>query len=198
MIYSNEISELFTAFLKAKREFKPLLKTGYNPFFKSYYSRWEDYLEACGDAFDKYGLLVTGGSDIIDGQFIIEVQITHAPSNQWMRSIAPISPHEPGPQPIGGWISYLKRYMLSTMLGIGGSEEDDGNANQEYYKSTSSNSTKITPEQVRELQDLIKNHSQASKIYKDILSFNKVDQLENLTYTAFNGAKSYISKLKTS
>src|SRR5690606_13022592 len=103
---------------------------------------------------EEYGLIIVGGSAIIDNQFVVSVEIRHYVSDQWMRSVAPISPHEPGPQPIGGWISYLKRYMLDNMLGIGGSEEDDGNSNQEYYKSTSGNSKKVTPEQVKELQDL--------------------------------------------
>jgi hypothetical protein len=191
MLFSEQRKELMVAFLKAQSEFGPIQKSGYNPHFKSNYSTVEDYQKSCMSALRKYGLTCNGGTDIIEGQFVVTVDIHHADSGQWMRSIAPVTPDKPGPQPIGCWISYLTRYMMGRMLGVYGDEgDDDGNSQHELNC--------ISNEQFQILVTAIKSHPNAKKILNDILSFNKIQKLEELPESSFFRVKSYIEKSRES
>ncbi len=186
MLFSHERKELLEAFFKAQSEFNTIQKSGYNPHFKSNYSTVEDYQKACFPALRKHGLLCNGGTDIINGQFVVTVDIHHKESGQWMRSIAPVTPEKPGPQPIGGWISYLTRYMMGRMLGVYGEEkDDDGNSQHELP---------ISSQQFRQLAAAIKTHPTPQKALKDILGYNNINKLEELPSSAFVNVKSYIEK----
>lgn len=191
MLFSEQRKELLSAFFKAQTEFTTVQKTGYNPHFKSNYSTVEDYQKACMPSLRKHGLICNGGTDIIDGQFVVTVDIHHAESGQWMRSIGPVTPDKPGPQPIGCWISYLTRYMMGRMLGIYGEEKDDDGNSQHGFDVISS-------EQFKQLVTAIKAHPNPSKTLRDILSFNKITKLEDLPDSSFLRVKSYIEKSKES
>jgi hypothetical protein len=187
MLFSQERKDLMIAFLKAQSEFGSVQKSGYNPHFKSNYSTVEDYQKACGYALRKHGLICNGGTDIIEGNFVVTVYIHHTESGQWMRSIAPINPDKPGPQPIGSFISYLTRYMMGRMLGVYGDEcDDDGNSQHEL--------SVISNEQFQILVAAIKSHPNPQKTLRDILSFNKIQKLEELPESSFFRVKSYIDK----
>lgn len=187
MLFSHERKELLEAFFKAQSEFGAIQKSGYNPHFKSNYSTVEDYQKACFPALRKHGLLCNGGTDIINSQFVVTVDIHHKESGQWMRSIAPVTPEKPGPQPIGGWISYLTRYMMGRMLGVYGEEkDDDGNSQHEL--------TPISTEQFQQLAASIKSHTTPQKVLKDILAYNGISKLEELPAASFVNVKSYIAK----
>ena len=186
MLFSHERKELLEAFFKAQSEFSTIQKSGYNPHFKSNYSTVEDYQKACFPALRKHGLLCNGGTDIINGQFVVTVDIHHKESGQWMRSIAPVTPEKPGPQPIGGWISYLTRYMMGRMLGVYGEEKDDD--------SNSQHEIAISSQQFQQLAAAIKAHPTPQKVLKDILGYNNINKLEELPASAFVNVKSYIEK----
>lgn len=187
MVFSPERKDLMIAFLKAQSEFGPIQKSGYNPHFKSTFSTVKDYQKSCMSALRKYGLTCNGGTDIIEGQFVVTLDINHAESGQWMRSIAPVTPDKPGPQPIGCWVSYLTRYMMERMLGVYGDEGDDDDNSQHDIQN-------ISGEQLLVLVAAIKLHPNPQKVFKDILGFNKIQRLEELPESLFFRVKSYIDK----
>ncbi len=189
MIFSTDIKELFTALSMAQGEFPPIPKSGYNPHFKAKFSTLDDYERSCRSITKKYGL---GWSQVIshvESSHMLITILFHS-SGQWIQSTININPPKNDPQSLGVYITYMRRYALSAILGVSGSEDDDGNSLQDEER--------ISVNQYNELVKDIKAHTEASKILKDILSFNKIDKLEELPNSSFSRVKYHINKNKTS
>lgn len=188
ILFSTECKEIFKAFHNAQREFPTIPKSGYNPHFKSSFSTLEDYEQHCGPILHEHGIAWSQPQTIHEGQFVIVTLLLHV-SGQWMKSIIPIQPEKMGPQPVGSYITYMRRYALSSILGVSGSEDDDGNSNTVEDK--------ISKEQFTELASGIKSLPNAVKVHKDILNFNKIERLEDLPTSLFRNVKSYLEKIKS-
>lgn len=190
-LFSPECKEIFTALCKAQAEFPIIPKSGYNPHFKSTYSTLDDYERACRPAATKFDLgwtQILSWDDTTASHKLVTI-LVHS-SGQWMQSVVHLNPAKNDAQALGSYISYMRRYALSSLLGVSGSEDDDGNAQStQEHKS-------ISHEQFETLANLIKSLPNAVKVHKDILSFNKVDKLEDLPDYAFKNVKSYLDKLK--
>lgn len=190
-LFSPECKEIFTALCKAQAEFPIIPKSGYNPHFKSTYSTLDDYERACRPAATKFDLgwtQILSWDDSTASHKLVTL-LVHS-SGQWMQSVVHLNPAKNDAQALGSYISYMRRYALSSLLGVSGSEDDDGNTQsvQEHKP--------ITQEQFEILAGLIKSLPNAVKVHKDILSFNKIDKLEDLPDYAFKNVKSYLDKLK--
>lgn len=120
----NNISKAFVA---AKREFSPALKTSSNPHFRSKYADLAGCLEAVNEALLAQGIAVfQETSECADG-VIIETVFLHE-SGETLRGgklHVPAAKHDP--QGYGSALTYARRYSLMAACGIA-AEDDDGNA----------------------------------------------------------------------
>lgn len=190
MIFSETINDLFAALCKAQAEFPAIPKTGYNPHFKSYFSTLDDYERCCRPIVAQHNI---GWSQIInttETEHVLVTLLFHS-SGQWMKSVVKLNPPKQDAQSLGAYISYMRRYALSGILGVSGSEldEDDGN-------SLRNNGTVITDNQITELQSLIKGTADPKKCYQNILSYNKITDLAELPESSYNSVKSYIKNYR--
>ena len=189
-MFSTEFKDLMEALLKAKDEFLPIAKSGYNSHFKSHYAKYEDYERACGPALRKYGVTWGHIPWIYEGQFVELTIFTHIKTGQWMKGMIPISPTKQDSQGVGSYMTYMERYALKGMLGVSGEEDDDGN-----YDSIKTGPS-IFKDQVQELQELIKGSAVPKTCYQNILSFNKITDLNELPASSYNSVKSYIKNFR--
>lgn len=126
------MKNVHSAILKAQQAFDPVLKDAVNPAFRSRYATLSSVLAAVEPAMFKHGLLMLGSlrSEPLDsGGIIIYVglDIIHADSGEKVAAELGLLPAKLDPQGIGSAISYGRRYLLMTMLGLA-AEDDDGNA----------------------------------------------------------------------
>ncbi len=121
---SEHIGELFAALALAKLEYKPLKKSKYNPFFKSYYADLADVIEATGEALSKHGLAILQGPNSADGKTVLSTFLGHK-GGQWMESVLALKPEKDTPQGLGSAMTYGQRYSYQAMVGIA-AEDDDG------------------------------------------------------------------------
>ncbi len=121
---STECGELFAALALAKLEYKPLKKSKYNPFFKSYYADLADVIEATGEALSKHGLAIIQGPNSVDGKTVLSTFLGHK-GGQWMESVLALKPEKDTPQGLGSAMTYGQRYSYQAMVGIA-AEDDDG------------------------------------------------------------------------
>ena len=190
-LFSTECKDIFTALCKAQAEFPLIPKSGYNPHFKSTFSTLDDYERACRPYVAKFDL---GWTQILTFDETLSthklVTMLFHSSGQWIQSVVHLNPIKNDPQALGSYISYMRRYALSSLLGVSGSEDDDA------HDQTHSQIQLISKEQFDILAELIKSMPNAVKIHKDILGFNKIDKLEELPESLFKNVKSYIEKYK--
>ena len=130
MDMSESISQLTAALAKAQGEFKAVPKLGYNPFLKNNYVLLDDIIAAIRGPLSKNGIAwmqpVTGDASGL----VLETLLLHD-SGEWISSTCPVPAHSAKGlstlQAVGVSLSYMRRYMLTTLLGINSGEDTDGN-----------------------------------------------------------------------
>ncbi len=120
--------KLYTALIKAKKEFGSLKVNADNNYFSSKYLDLQGVQEATDKALHDNGLVVLQTTDITDtGHPVLVTTLAHE-SGETASGRYPLSPKEANnPQSLGGCVTYARRYALMGMLGIA-PEDDDGNA----------------------------------------------------------------------
>ena len=155
MQHSENIAELTAALAQAQGEFKPVKKSGNNPFFKSEYATLDDVIAAVREPLSKHGLSFVQPLTGTDEGFHLETVILHS-SGQWLSCSTPIpdTGDQRGTntlQAFGISLTYMRRYMLTAMLGINAETDVDGNgsAKQPTKKTQTPEQHWIEDEQTR-------------------------------------------------
>lgn len=121
------MSAIAKAFVQAKKEFAPAMKTSTNPHFRSKYVDLSGCLEAVNDALLNAGIAVYQETSESDSGVIVETVFLHE-SGEMLRGgklHVPAAKHDP--QGYGSALTYARRYSLMAACGIA-AEDDDGNA----------------------------------------------------------------------
>lgn len=127
---SESISQLSAALAKAQGEFTPAKKTGENPHLKNTYATLDDVIASVRGPLSANGLAVVQPLTSEGEHFILETLLMHE-SGEWIGTEALIQ-HMAGNrgvnelQAFGGALTYMRRYMLSAMLGINTEADTDG------------------------------------------------------------------------
>lgn len=133
---SETLGKLAEALSKAQGEMDNASKDKTNPFFGSSYADLAAVWGACRQPLSKNGLAVVQSPQMKEGKLILITTLLHT-SGEWMSSELPIQPVKQGPQEIGSCITYMRRFALSSLVGIAPAEkatkadvddDDDGNA----------------------------------------------------------------------
>jgi hypothetical protein len=129
---SDAINELATALAKAQGMLLPAVKDNTNPHFKSKYLDLHGVWQSCREALSKNGLCVIQGPAENaggDGSTItFACRVVHT-SGQWIEADLTIRPMKNDAQGIGSAITYARRYLLASMVGVAPQDDDDdGNA----------------------------------------------------------------------
>jgi ERF superfamily len=118
-------SNLATALIAAKLNFKPITKTKTNPHYKSKYACLDSILEAISEALAASGLLLIQPTEIDNGIPVLKTILIHAPTGDRFESILPL-PILTDPQKLGSALTYYRRYGICNLLAISPDEDDDG------------------------------------------------------------------------
>ena len=125
------MKNLALAYSKAIADFTPVLKTATNPAFKSRYATLADVQDAIMPALAKHGLVlfqsVHSTIDHTGTTVIVGATMHHIESGEELSQQLSMRPMQATPQGIGSTITYARRYLLMTMFGLVG-EDDDGAA----------------------------------------------------------------------
>lgn len=121
---------LLGALLKAQQEFPTLVKDATNPAFRSRYATLGAVQEAAFPVLHKHGLVVLQSvrTEVTEIGLVVYVGATlyHVESGENTVQELGLSPSRPDPQGVGSAITYGRRYLLMTLLGLA-ADDDDGN-----------------------------------------------------------------------
>jgi hypothetical protein len=136
---SESITALSEALAKAQGAFHGVRKTGKNPHRNSEYATLDDVINAIRKPLADNGLsfiqpLRSNGTD-----YVLETRVMHT-SGEWIGSSLTIPEMEGnrgmnGLQAFGAALTYVRRYALTTMLGINAETDNDGN-DKEAHQGT--------------------------------------------------------------
>lgn len=123
---SSEIGKLFPAIVKAQAQVKAAAKDATNPHFKSKYADLGAVWEAVSEALRANDLaIIQAPGEVIEGKLHIHTRLIHS-SGEWLESLASTPLPKQDPQGYGSAVTYLRRYVISALMGVVG-EDDDGN-----------------------------------------------------------------------
>lgn len=127
---SEKIQELAAALGKAQAAIRGAQKDGRNPHFRSMYATLDSVWQACREQLTSNGfsVLQTFGANETVGDYM-ETLLLHT-SGQWVSSRIRWAPPGGGSdaQKLGSYLTYLRRYALSALVGVAPTDDDDGEA----------------------------------------------------------------------
>jgi hypothetical protein len=130
---SETIGELITALAKAQGEFQAVKKSAENPFLRNRYATLDGVIDVIRGPLSRNGLAFVQPLTTAEGACWLETRIMHA-SGEWIATAAEIPEFNGSKgvnslQSFGGALTYMRRYMLTSMLGINAEEDTDGTGN---------------------------------------------------------------------
>lgn len=130
MKFSEDRSQIVTAFARCKQFVVKPKESKQNSHLKNHYSTLEDVGKAIGPALEESGLIVIQSPTWMDGQaanvLLMETTIIHVDSGQWMSDICQIPLAKQDCQGFGSSLSYARRYAKVAIFDLN-SADDDGN-----------------------------------------------------------------------
>jgi hypothetical protein len=124
---SDQIADIAKALSKAQAKIRHANKGNVNPHFKSKYADLAAIIDEIRGPFTENGLSFVQGLGN-DGPTITCTTLLMHESGQWIRSQFGLTPQQSTPQSAGSCATYLKRYSIQSIAGVGADEDDDGNA----------------------------------------------------------------------
>jgi hypothetical protein len=121
------MKNIASAFVKAKKEFAPALKTSVNPHFKSKYADLAACVEAVDEAFLNNGIAMYQETFEDASGVTVETVLLHESGETLRCGKLHVPAGKQDPQGYGSALSYARRYSLMAACGIA-PEDDDGNA----------------------------------------------------------------------
>jgi len=138
---SETITKVASALAKAQGQFEAAVKSGKNPHLRNTYATLDDIIAAVRGPLAANGLSfiqpLSAAKD--DDSYALETTILHE-SGEWISTwaVVPTLSSNRGVnelQAFGSALTYMRRYMLSAMLGINTEEDDDGNGRRKQRES---------------------------------------------------------------
>lgn len=124
---SESINELAGALAKAQATLENVAKDRENPHFRSRYATLAGVLEEVRAKLAAQGISIYQAAINGEGSNIgVATRLIHS-SGQWIESAVFVQPTKFDAQGVGSVLTYLRRYSLMAVAGVG-PEDDDGNA----------------------------------------------------------------------
>lgn len=194
---SSELNKLFEALSKAQLEMDVARNDSVNPFFKSNYADLASVVKASRPFLAKQGLSVI--QRILPnekGYLYLFTRLCHA-SGQWMESRMMINPPKPDIQTLGSYITYLKRYCYSAIVGVVTSDEDDDGEKAMYaprkQEIQSSGKGLISKAQLEVLSQELEGNPE---ILESILGGYEISKLSDIPSSSYTKCLSRIREIK--
>ncbi len=120
--WSASIKEIAIALAKFQGSVQNVKKEAENPYFHSKYASFDSIVDAIRKPLSDNGLSYTQWPL---GDTLVTI-LLHT-SGEFMKASIALNPKDKAPQSVGSAITYMRRYVLSSVLGLATEEDDDGN-----------------------------------------------------------------------
>ena len=123
---SDSIAKIASALAKALPAVQNATKDATNPHFRSDYATLQAVIGTTKPVLAEHGIVALQGPGWEGDKCTLTTRFLHE-SGEWIETTAGTPVSKMDPQGVGSAITYLRRYSLAAMAGIG-QEDDDGNA----------------------------------------------------------------------
>lgn len=192
MIDKASAQAFAAAMSSCQGEMPSVVKQGYNKHTDSKYAKFENILEQTKETYTKHGFALSFGTDVstVEDHVRVTCDISHKEghSKHFFQDL-PIDSQGIGGKTnktkmhgAGSTFTYGRRYIFTMIFNIAVKDSDnDGNATVET----------ITPDQVKELTELVNNSESDLSFF---CTYLKISKLEELYAINFDNAKQTLEK----
>lgn len=191
---SPELNKLFEALAKAQMEMEVAKTDSTNPYFKSKYADLRSVVDASRPFLSKNGLCVIQRTiPGNNGTSYLYTRLGHL-SGQWMESLMPINPPKQDIQTLGSYMTYLRRYSYSSMVGVvAGDEDDDGETAMYSGREKGFQKETISKPQLDVLAQELKGETE---LVEQIFKSYKISKLSDIPSTKYTKCLETIREIK--
>jgi hypothetical protein len=122
---SPSIKQLAAKVAKIQGEMDAVAKDATNPHYKSSYATLAAVMAEVMPRLSAHGIALLQPATMAEGRVVVETVLVDSASDEWVSGACSAIPQGLGPQQVGATITYLRRYGLSSLLGVA-TEDDDG------------------------------------------------------------------------
>lgn len=174
MTKETKVTTIAEAFLKAQKEFGPILKTSNNPFFKSKYADLASCIDSILGALNNNGISLIQNTHPSESGVAVETILLHESGEKISGGILEMPAIKRDPQAYGSALTYARRYSLMCTVGIA-PEDDDGN-------------------KASQAKNVV--HKSIDSYLKDISSCTDINELKDVYSAAMHNLSDEVSKDK--
>jgi len=127
MTKETKVDDIYSALFAVQTSVDVVKKTADNPFFKSKYADLPAVWDVVKDALAANNILIYHKTDTKDGVDYLNTFARHIPSGTEITSNVQLHLQKPTSQEYGSCVTYMRRYAISSMLGLITDKDDDGN-----------------------------------------------------------------------
>lgn len=194
---SPELNKLMEALAKAQLDMEVAATDSVNPFFKSRYADLASVVKASRPVLAKNGLSVIQRTlNGEDGKVFMHARLCHS-SGQWIESVMEVKPPKADIQALGSHLTYLRRYLYSSLVGVVTSDEDDDGEvamkDPRSGKIEEDNNGKISKAQLQVLSQELSSHPE---LVETILKGFNISKLADLPAKKYSGCVERIREIK--
>lgn len=177
----QEFDKLFEALAKAQLEMEIAKTDSVNTFYKNSYADLSSIIRASRPFLAKNGLSVIQRILTKEvGEVFLYTRLCHS-SGQWIESNMEVKPPKSDVQTLGSYLTYLRRYMYSSITGVvAGDEDDDGEIATQENRKDSPNSPQNTTISKAQLQVISNEISEFPVLLEGILKGYKIKKVSDL------------------
>lgn len=180
MNHSEQINELTKALIEAEKSYGKIAfnKTAQAGSFKFHYADLTEIYNATKPALREHGLKCVGYfNQNGDGINMLTIMLMHV-SGQWMKSEIKVSPQTSKPTDLGSFITYMRRYLYVTLLGISTDEEVEGDA----LNNSCEDKNALSDEEKAELKKKLKGLSIIKRKLEDRFEVDDITKVKRKDY----------------
>jgi len=193
---SSELKELYIALCSAQTSLTACPHKSVNPHFKSRYSDLATIVRHTKSILYENGFIIIQRIlSTENDKSYLSTRLCHI-SGQYIESLAPINPPKSDIQSYGSYITYLRRYTYSSIIGLITADDSDDDGESVMDRSAPSSPPKvpcISRDQLKILSDELIGHDD---IFKYILTFPNINKLSDVKEKDFNSTMNFIKQIK--
>jgi len=131
---SESILKIVPALIAAQKNFKPLIKTKFNPHFQSWYADLADVIEATQSSLNDQGLTVVQGVDFVDTQTVVHSVLVHTSGEYFSQSLK-LPGQQIKPPDVVSASTYGRRCGWVALVGVSADSDDEDGADPKKQPS---------------------------------------------------------------
>lgn len=137
---SESIVNIAKALVEFQKDLPDIERNAVNPYFESNYATLDNILLTVRPNLIRAGLSIVQAVSTIPDRLgvIVETRLLHS-SGEWIQESFEAKAESNAPQKIASTVTYLRRYSVTSFLGLHPEEDDDANATKEASSNFNQN-----------------------------------------------------------